>query len=571
MQQVKSVWRFLMKDRLTSMLNVAGLALGICSSIFLLLWVQDERQMDHFHKQSDRLFQVYSRNTYEGKSEAGFATQGLLADELKRKFPEIEMASGFEYIAAPGTGSNLEVKGKTGKMVGFFAGNDFLSMFSYPLLLGNKTFALAAPDGIAISRRMATYFFGSPEEAIGQTIRLEAEEDLEVTAVFEDIPANSSQQFDFLRAWKPFIAKNKWASTWGSASPATFILLKKGADLYLLESKIQDFLYQYISRENGIEHELGLLAYTDKYLYSVFKNGYPSGGRIAYVRLFTILAMPGKSEETTLSFTDAIVGYDFIKTMRLQLEEGRDFSAVFGTDTAAFLINETAVKAMGLKQPIGQMLNWNGREGHVIGVLKDFHFNSMHQVIEPLIIRLDDDWGWGTVLIRLAPQKIEKALQGLKTIHQRMNPAVPFTYQFSDWEFSKLYQSEQTVSRIATCFAVLATFISCLGLFGLTVFSVTSRVKEIGVRKVLGASVANVAYLLSVGFLKLVFLALLLAIPIGWWIMSIWLNNFAYHINLSWWMFVSAGALAIFIALITISFQAVKAALDSPIESLRSE
>jgi len=777
-----------MKDRIFSLLNILGLALGICASLFILLWVQDEQRVDHFHSEGDRLFQVYSRNFYEGKVEASFATQGLLAEELKINVPEIALASGFEYIAAPGTKSNLEAAGKTGKMLGFYVGDDFLSMFTYPLLLGDKASALSSPDGVAISRMMATHFFGSPKNAMGQTIRLEAMEDLHVTAVFEDLPAYSSQQFDFLRGWAPFMAQNAWATNWRNASPATFILLKPDTDPESAEQKIKDFLYQYIDPQPGVRQELALQAYPSRYLNGVFKNGYPSGGRITYVRLFTALAIfilaiacinfmnlatagavkrakevgllktigasrtslalryllealvltgaavvvslallfmllplfqeltgkqlaipiatarfwlglsgiwlavglasgsypalylsslnplralkektaqsgalfrkglvvfqfslsiilmaamlvfqrqmdfiqhtaigyersnllyipiegnlatdyeafkaqatavpgvlsvskmrnsptyiehhtwgitwPGKPPGTTLSFTDAVVGYDFVSTMRLQLKEGRDFSSNFGMDTSAFLINETAVRAMGLQQPLGQSLDWDGRQGQVIGVLEDFHFNSMHHTIEPLIVRLDENWSWGTILIRIAPGQITPALKGLEQVNKALNPAIPFTYQFSDWEFSKLYHSEQLVSKLATCFAVLALTVSCLGLFGLATFTATQRVKEIGVRKVLGASVVSVVYLLSAGFIRLVLLAIFIAAPIAWWAMNSWLEDFAYRIEIQWWMFALAGSAAVVIALLTVSGQAMRAAMTNPVDSLRDE
>lgn len=226
---------------------------------------------------------------------------------------------------------------------------------------------------------------------------------------------------------------------------------------------------------------------------------------------------------------------------------------------------------MSLQQPLGQQLNWDGRQGSIIGVIEDFHFNSMHHTIEPLIIRLDESWSWGTILVRARPEQLATTLENLKQLCETMNPNIPFTYQFSDREFSKLYQGEQMVSSLASYFALLALFISCLGLFGLAAFMAGQRVKEIGVRKVLGASVGNVVYLLSADFVKLVLIAIVIASPIAWWTMNQWLEDFSYRINIQWWIFAVAGSLVVMIALLTVSWQATRAALTNPVDSLRDE
>jgi hypothetical protein len=279
----------------------------------------------------------------------------------------------------------------------------------------------------------------------------------------------------------------------------------------------------------------------------------------------------GKDPNLEVSFADAAVGYDFVKTMNLQLKEGRDFSPAFRTDSAAYLINETALARIGYKEPIGKPLNWGERRGTIIGVLKDFHFTSMHETIEPLFIRLDEHPKWGTILVRTKAGKTQDAIAGLEKICKALNPKVPFTFQFSDLEYEKLYKSEQTVSRLANVFAFLAIFISCLGLFGLATFSAAQRTKEIGVRKVLGASSKNIIVLLSANFLKPVVIAMLVAFPVAWFAMNQWLQNFAYRIDLAWWMFALAGLLTLMIALITVSFQSIKAAWINPAGALRND
>jgi hypothetical protein len=280
---------------------------------------------------------------------------------------------------------------------------------------------------------------------------------------------------------------------------------------------------------------------------------------------------PGKDPNLSVSFADGVVGYDFVKTMKLNMAEGQDYSTDFGTDSTGFLLNETAVRKIGLLNPIGQTISWGNRPGKIIGVLQDFHFNSMHQTIDPLILRLDERWKWGTVLVRTKAGKTREAIAGLQKICKSLNPDFPFTYQFSDEEYTKLYNNEQVVSKLANYFAFLAIFISCLGLFGLATFTAEQRTKEIGVRKVLGASVSHIVSQLSLSFLKPVAIALLIAFPVAWYAMNRWLQGFAYKIDIAWWMFAIAGLLTIGIALLTVSYQSIKAALVNPVKSMRTE
>jgi putative ABC transport system permease protein len=204
-------------------------------------------------------------------------------------------------------------------------------------------------------------------------------------------------------------------------------------------------------------------------------------------------------------------------------------------------------------------------------VIEDFHFNSLHEPITPMIIRLDPRNSFDNILVRLEPGKSKEALAGIETVCRAMNPDYPFTYSFVDEGYQQQYKSETIVGILATIFTFLAIFIACLGLFGLAAFTAEQRTKEIGVRKVLGASVANIVTLLSKDFLKLVLIAIIMATPVAWWVMHQWLQEFAYRVHISWWVFVLAGLLAIAIAIITISFQSIKAALMSPAKSLKSE
>src|SRR6185312_12222596 len=195
---LKTAWRNVIRSKGFSVINIMGLALGLACSLMIMLWVNDEKSVDAFHKNNKYLYQVYERNYYDGKVDAGYSTQGLLAGELKRVVPEIQYASGFEGVAPPGSSSTFEVGEKIAKMNGMFASEDFFKMFSYSLLQGNSAIALSGPGSVAISKHMAEYFFGTGANAINKIIRFENKENLKVTAVFDNVPTNSSQQFDFL-------------------------------------------------------------------------------------------------------------------------------------------------------------------------------------------------------------------------------------------------------------------------------------------------------------------------------------------------------------------------------------
>jgi putative ABC transport system permease protein len=786
----KTAWRNLGRHKAFSFINITGLALGLASSLIILLWIKDEQSIDAFHKNGRFLYEVYERNYYDGKIDASYPTQGLLGEELKRAIPEVKYASGLDYASAPGTKNTFQSGEKVIKMAGCYAGEDFFKMFSYPLLQGSVQTALKAPGAIAISRKMAEYFYGTPEQAMGKMIRIENKDELQVAAVFENIPANSSQQFDFLRSWADFVKENDWVNNWGNTDPYTFIQLQQDADPRKVETRVKDFIYRYQQKNKNFLTELALQPFSEKYLHSSFKNGKIDGGRIEYVRLFTVVAIfllliacinfmnlataqsakrakevglrkvvgamrstlifqfvseammltflsiliafvlvnlllpafngltgkqlvipfgkpifwigmvtltlitgfvagsypafflsslnpvsilkggikfgwrdvffrkglvvfqfalsimlivsmiviyrqmnyiqtknlgydrenllyipiegdlvqkysvfkeeaskmpgildiskmrnsptviehhtgsiswPGKDPNLAVSFADGVVGFDFVKTMKLQLKEGRDFSRDLSSDSAGFLLNETAVSKLGFLHPLGQTMNWGNHPGKVIGVLRDFHFNSLHQNIEPLIVRLDENWTWGTILVRTKAGETKRAIASLEKLCKALNPSFPFSYQFSDLEFSNLYKSEEVISKLSNYFAVLAIFISCMGLFGLATYTAAQRTKEIGVRKVLGASVPSIITMLSNNFLQLILLSMFIAFPVAWLAMSKWLENFAYKIQIDWWVFAIAGAVTILIALITVSYQSVKAAFRNPVKSLRTE
>ncbi len=784
----KTAVRNLWKNKVFSFINIMGLALGLACSLIIMLWVNDEYNVDAFHKNGSQLYSVYEKQYRDDGIDAFFGGPGVMADEMKRVLPEVQYATNYAWDEL----STFEANNKIIKESGNHAGADFFKMFSYPLLEGSAITALSDPSSITISKKMAEEFFGSPAEAIGKTIRYQNNTDFKISAVFDDVPKNSTEHFDFILPWQHFLQGNSWAKDWTNNGPQCFIMLRKGTDAAAFEKKTTQFLDAYNKEQTKHSYiRLGIEKYGDVYLHSNFdKNGNISGGRIQYVKLFSIVAifilliacinfmnlttarsvkhakeigvrkvvgalrfalikqfigealvivsiaiiiallivmlmlpqfnqltdkqiqlpfnnsnfwlsiaallfvtgfiagsypalylssfkpvrvlkgsmkfsssalwfrkglvvfqfmlsiiliigtivvskqvnyiqtmnlgydrenllyiplegdliskyelfkneslkMPGiknisritdnpteidngtggvqwtgKDPNLDIQFTQSAVGYDFVKTMHLQLVQGRDFSKDFATDSVGYIINESALKIIGYKNPIGKPLTFWQKPGTIIGVLKDFHFNSLHEPIRPIVLRLGENIEWGQALVKTQPGKTKEALASLEKVCKELNPKFPFSYKFSDEEYAKLYKSEQVVNKLANCFAFLAIFISCLGLLGLVMFTAEQRTKEFGIRKVLGASPVTLFNLLSKEFLLLVLIALIIASPLAWMFMHNWLQDYAYKIDLSWWMFVIAGITAIIIALITVSFQAIKTSLANPVKSLRTE
>jgi ABC-type lipoprotein release transport system permease subunit len=280
----------------------------------------------------------------------------------------------------------------------------------------------------------------------------------------------------------------------------------------------------------------------------------------------------GKDKNADVRVKPASVGFDFVRLMHMTITEGRDFSRSIATDSSdAFIVNEEAVKEMGLKDPIGKWVSAWKKKGHIIGVLKDYHTQSLREAIRPILLDVKEYEDFGVIIARTLPGQTREALASLEQVYKEANPAYAFTYQFVDEEYKKLYSSEGIISKLSVLFATLAILISCLGLLGLVMFAAEQRIREIGIRKVLGASLGEIIRLFSRDFLKLVFIAFLIAAPLAWYSMNRWLQDFAYRIDLSWWIFALAGGAAIGIALLTVSYQAVRSALANPVNSLRAE
>jgi len=279
----------------------------------------------------------------------------------------------------------------------------------------------------------------------------------------------------------------------------------------------------------------------------------------------------GEMQKTNLDLY--FVDFDYIKQYDLQILAGRGFSKDFPTDsTQAMLINESAARLLGYQSPqeaVGRDFKQWGRQGKIIGVLKDFHYKSLQQKISPLTMRTEP-W-MGMISIKVSTHNLQQTIRAIEKKWNEVIPNRPFEYHFLNDFFNRQYHAEVNFGNLFFNFAILAIFISCLGLLGLSSYSTIQRTKEIGVRKVLGASVTNIVNLLSIDFIKLVLIAFLIAAPAVWYCMNKWLQDFAYHTTISWWVFALAGSGSIIIAFITISFQAIKAAIANPVRSLRME
>jgi len=287
----------------------------------------------------------------------------------------------------------------------------------------------------------------------------------------------------------------------------------------------------------------------------------------------------GKASQDFVDIHTATVENDYFSTLGIKIIHGRPFSLEFTADTASIILNESAIKQLGYdsENAIGKKVYYNWENVHhtmsIVGVVKDFHFESLHNPIKPFGFSTINLFGnkYAYIIATLGTTDYSKTLSAIQSSWTHINPNMPFSYSFIDQDFQRNYEKEKRTAGIVVSFTCIAILIACLGLFGLVTFSAETRTKEIGIRKVLGASETAIVTLLSKDFLKLIIIALLVAFPVSGWVMNKWLNNFAYRIPVSWWMFAIAGGLALLIAFITISYQSIKSAVANPVKSMRIE
>ena len=783
---LKISWRYLLRNKGFSAINIAGLAIGMASAMLILLWVQNELGFDRFHEKTSRIYAMYNRNKINGEVRAVSQTPEIMAGALKQRFPEVEDAVRFNGVTFL-----MSVGDKHLNVQGAFVDTGFLSMFSFPLALGDVKKSLHESYNIVLTQGLAKRLFGN-ENAIGKTVRIDSTDNFTVSAVLKELPGNTTFNFEYLLPYA-YNVKLGWTdSNWTNNFTYTYVLLKPGTTEQSFDAKVKNLIINNTRSGNQQSTaEVFTQPLSRLYLYSRSENGNLVGGRIEVVNLFIWIAVfilliacinfmnlsTARSEKrakevgirkvagahksaliiqficesiilafiafiiavflvkvslpafntltgrqlilsvgnplywlggvvftgfiagsypafylssfvpvkvlkgsfkkvnalvtprkvlVVLQFTFAIIliistlivqhqiqyaqgrdagynrsnlvftfnqgdvdknydiikhdllssgavvsvtksanpitrrwssgsGYiwqgssagekktdfvrlgsdaDFVKTMGVTLAAGRDIDInKYPADSTAMLLNETAVRMMHLKNPVGQIIRRENypNQWHVVGVIKDFILESPYENVNPTMV-LGPLYFFQVIHFKLnAANSVTVNMDKVEAIFKKYNPQYPFEYVFADDAYAQKFTTEKQTGQLAALFAGLTIFISCLGLLGLAAYMAEQRTKEIGIRKVLGASVQSVVALISADFVKLIVVALLIASPVAWLLMDKWLENYGYRIQISIWIFAIAGLLAIGLALLTISFQAIKAALANPVKSLRSE
>jgi putative ABC transport system permease protein len=323
---------------------------------------------------------------------------------------------------------------------------------------------------------------------------------------------------------------------------------------------------------------------------SIFKNEIKQLSGVADATMTGFLPTSGW-KNTAVFFKDAVfdqkkalfpqvweIDEDYVKTLGMKMVTGRSFSSEMRTDSSGIIINEAAAKFLGLTNPLNQTLYRsnggnqtvaNSKQYHVVGVVKDFNFSSLRDVISPMVLVLGKNNN--SLSVKVSTTNLPSLMKQITDKWKSLSPGVQMNFSFMDQDFEASYRTEQRVGTIFIVFTTLAIIIACLGLFGLAAYAAEQRTKEIGVRKILGASIGAITGMLSFDFIKLVFISILIALPAGWYVMNKWLQSFVYRDSIHWWMLALAGFAAVFMALITVSYQSVKAALSNPVNSLRAE
>jgi len=786
---LKTAWRSLLKDRQSTILNLIGLSTGLACTLLIYLWVSDEFSFDRWHGRDDELYQLMEKRVFFGQESVTEESSGLLAETVAREMPEVAYAT---TIIPSGwfPKFTLSTEEKNIKASGQYAGKDYFNIFPFHLLSGDKDGVLADKHSIVISEDLARELFNTIGNVVGKTLQLDHGQVFHISGVFQRLPVNSSEKFDFLLSFEYYKDIMPWVYQWGNTGPHNYILVKKGTDIKVFNKKVADI----VTRVSGDSlRKVFAFPYSDTYLYS--KSG-PVGkvsGRIESVRLFSMIAifiltiacinfmnlstakasrrlkevgikkvvgagrrqlvfqflseslllaafamvfafllatllmpafnqltgkqlsihmdtrlsiaavsitlftgfvsgsypafylsgfhpiavlkgklstslgevfirkglvvlqftlsvifivavmvvyrqmnyiqsknlgynkdnvlvfnsegklfgnqeafiaelrkLPGVVDATGTShglvghnfatggvqwegkdrdpkkriyFESASVGYEFIHTMGISIAAGRGFSRNFRNESSKVILNEAAAKVMGLKDPVGKTISISDEKKQIIGVIRDFHFESLHEEVKPMLLSLrtsDSNYSY-RIMTRIQAGRETEVIARIRGLYEVFNPGFILDYRFLDEAFQHQYESEKHVEALSKYFAGLAIVISCLGLFGLAAFTAQRRQKEIGIRKVVGASAGQIALMLSMGFLRLVGLAILIAFPLAWWMMNLWLHSFAYRIPLGAGIFVLAGSSVILIALLTVSFQSIRAAVASPVDNLKTE
>ncbi len=776
-------YRNFLRYKSSFFINLIGLSSGLACALLIFLWVNDEWHVDKFHANRDRLYQVKENVEQDGGMITRISTAGPTAEALISEMPEVEYAvtNTFDRIFH----DVLSMDGNDVKADGLYASADFLKLFSFELVQGNKNGALSDKKSIVITESLAKRLFGTTENVVGKSVEWQHKKQYQVSGILQDLPTLSSVKFDFILTFEAFKEDNEWVLNWFNTAPQTFVLLKEGTDIDQFNKKIAELVRT--KTEGKASHRTPFIArYTDAYLYGKYENGKQAGGRIEYVRLFSTIAIfivliacinfmnlstarasrrmkevgmkkavgarkstlvvqylsestlicllslfiaillvflflpqfntivgknltlffdlkfvlgllgivlltglvsgsypafylskfspvsvlkgklnnvigeawvrkglvvfqfalsiilivsvgvvykqiqfiqtenlgynkdnilivggegkisekketfisevqkipgvtavssgghdmtghnggtygiewTGKNPEDRTEFENMPANYGLIELLGIEMKEGRSFSRDFA-DSASIIFNEAAIKFMGLTDPIGKEVKLWGRNMQIVGVVKDFNFESFHEQIKPAFFWMSPYAS--NIMIKIGGGKEHEVISQLQEFCQEFNPGFPVDYRFLDTDYQSLYSAERKVSILSKYFAGLAILISCLGLFGLAAFTAERRIKEIGIRKVLGSTDFAIVRLLSADYTRMVLTAILISLPISYFVAKSWLSGFAFRIELEWWFFIGAGLSALLIAWFTVGLLTVKASRVNPSECLRSE
>ena len=789
---LKTTFRHMKRNKVYSFINIAGLAVGLACFVLILLFVRFELSFDNFHENGDQIYRFYKKREVAGTSYMGnsyfMTTPAILAPTLKETFPEVVNTTRLNEA------ENTLLAYETKQLYedGIYADNEFLNIFTFPLVRGSKADALTEPYSIILTKRLAQKIFGSGDP-LGKSLRIpEQENDYKITGIMKDVPDNSHLKFSFIISFLSLKNRNRNFNDWYRNSYFTYVQLQEGTDSREFEKKIAVFLDRYAPKR--LAHYTGYLQPLGRahlyshfnfdpavtgdikniYLYSaiafiilliacvnymnlstarssqrakevgmrkvvgasrreiirqflgestltaflalllglflvkialpmfnsflgqttpfdlsespflilailivilfvgLFSGSYPAlflssfrpvqilkgvAGRakkgaglrnglvtfqfsisvilivctiVVYSQLqfirhkdpgynreqvvvvplrdirrgekleviinllnknpnvlgvsasshlpiaignrTTVTVLNSEGEKVKTSMYYALVDFDFLDVFDIKLKAGRNFSRDFSTDPEdAVIINETAAERLGWKDPLGKSCSiqrdWDQK---VIGVVKDFHFQSYHLDIEPMALLMKGFWA-SYLYVKIRTTDIPRTIAHIRKVYDEHKIHHAFDYYFLDDAFNKAYITEQKFGTLFKIFSVLAVFISALGLFGLASFSAEQKIKEIGIRKVLGASAFNITFLLSRQFMRWILIANLISWPIAYYVMNRWLQSFAYRTSLQVWIFALAAGLALLIALATVSYQSIKAASANPVDSLRYE
>jgi putative ABC transport system permease protein len=767
-----------------TILNIAGLAVGLTSCLLLLLYVDYEWQFDKQFRDYQNIYVVYSNQSGGNKIFSFAVSPAPLATAAQSEIPGVTAA----VRVTDAQDQLLAYRDQLLKKPGMYADSSFFGLFDYPFLQGSPLTALQNSHSVVLTHSMAEALFGK-EDPMNKVIRLNNKDNLVVTGVIRDIPANETNQFDYIMPWSLYQQNNAWLNQagWGSNVCMTYVRLNNQQAF-----PAADGLFRKMLRTHNNDNSTQAFLYplSRYHLYGQFADGKPVGGRITQVTLLAILAFsiliiaginymnlstarshgrakeiairktigssrgalvwqflsesllfamvaslvavvavtlclpyfnhalglslasplhrplfwiglallalltgllsgsypslylssfqplkvlkgiistgkgalrfrevlvttqfvlaialiistfviysqisyirnkpigfdknnlleiplegalaqkttvlknellrssiataacnfsqsltniyysgwdvdwPGKNVSQKVLFNYYGTGYDFSRTTDLSIIQGRDFSADYPSDSSGILLSASAVQSMGLKNPVGMQIRLQNQPMTVVGVFKDFVSASPYSQQRPMLVYLNPTGG-SVMALRVNPARnLATTVQQLNALLRQLNPGYPPDIHFVDQQFEEKFRNEQQLHTLSNLFGTLAIFISCLGLFGLSAFAAEQRIKEIGIRKILGASVPGIVRLLSVNYMRLVGLAALIAFPLAWISMHQWLQNYEYHVQLQWWIFAAAGLLTALIALFTVSILSFKAAASNPVKSLRTE